>query len=267
MLLPLAFLALLIASRFAYPWVADPSVVAADVARLYLNFMAFAARGFVGLVGWAALAWWAAAGRVTKLGAGLGLVFHGLAVTVVATDWVLVIAPHYSDSAIGMELATQQLLLALAFVGLIQPGRAIAQARGDIGGLMLACALGAVYLGLMTFIVKWYGDQPIDSAWYFARAEGVPWISLLVAMLFGALIPIVGLAWRGLRERASGLWWMSASIMLGVAARDLWWFDASALACLAAVLASLGLAAISLALIPRRLGSEHPVAIGGQSHA
>ena len=52
----------------------------------------------------------------------------------------------------------QQILVALAAIAAFQPWRAVAIADGDVGGLMLAAVLGAFYLRLMTFIVKWYGD-------------------------------------------------------------------------------------------------------------
>ena len=98
--------------------------------------------------------------------------FDGLAVSVIAVGWMLSIDPQFSDSAFGAEIAVQQILVALAAIAVFQPRRAVAIADGDIGGLMLATALGAFYLGLMTFIVKWYGDQPVDAAWYLSRARG-----------------------------------------------------------------------------------------------
>jgi hypothetical protein len=108
--------------------------------------------------------------------------------------------PRFSDSAFGAEIAVQQILVALAAIAVFQPQRAVEIADGDIGGLMLAAALGAFYLGLMTFIVKWYGDQPVDAAWYLSRAHGARLGFLVGAVLLGAVAPVVGCAWQRVRE-------------------------------------------------------------------
>ena len=144
----------------------------------------------------------------------------------------------------------QQILLALAAVAAFQPRRAVEIADGDIGGLLLAAALGAFYLGLMTFIVKWYGDQPVDAAWYLARAHGL-WLGFLVAaILFGAVAPIVGCAWERVRGSPSALRFVGVSTIVGVGLHDVWlagygtpWLTAST-----ALLAVIAMAGISAGL-------------------
>ena len=153
-----------------YPWAASGAAAAPDVAHFYLNVSAFAAVGFVAVIGWATIGALLAAGAVGLLGASIALVFHGFAVSLVAVQWMLSLDPRYSDSAFGAEIAVQQIMLALAAIAVIQPRRSVEIADGDIGALLFATSLGAFYLGLMTFIVKWYGDQPVDAAWYLARA-------------------------------------------------------------------------------------------------
>ena len=149
------------------------AVTAPDVARFYFNVPAFAARGFVATCRLGRRRP-SRRGRPSRppRGRRSRSSFHGFAVSLIAVDWMLSIDPRFSDSAFGAEIAVQQILLALAAVAAFQPRRAVEVADGDIGGLMLATALGAFYLGLMTFIVKWYGDQPVDAAWYLARAHG-----------------------------------------------------------------------------------------------
>ena len=52
----------------------------------------------------------------------------------------------------------------------------------------------------MTFIVKWYGDQPVDAAGHLARSHGL-WLAFLVGgFLLGAVAPIVGCAWERVRQ-------------------------------------------------------------------
>ena len=236
-----------------YPWANGGAGTAPDVARFYLNVPAFAGRGFVAIIVWAAIGLLIASGRLGLLGASVALVFHGLAVSLMAVGWMLSIDPRFSNSAFGSEIAVQQIVLALAAVAVFQPRRAVAIADGDIGGLLLAAALGAFYLGLMTFIVKWYGDQPVDAAWYLARAHGL-WLGFLVgAVLFGAVAPIVGCAWERVRGSPFALRLVGLSTIVGVVLHDLWLAGSAApdLTVPAALLAMIAMAGISVGLAPR----------------
>jgi hypothetical protein len=133
----------------------------------------------------------------------------------------------------------QQILVALAAIAVFQPRRAVAIADGDIGGLMLAAALDAFYLGLMTFIVKWYGDQPVDAAWYLERAHGARLGFLVGAVLLGGVAPVVGCAWERVRGSPPAMRVVGVSTLVGVALHDLWFAGsaAPALAAPAALLA------------------------------
>ena len=74
----------------------------------------------------------------------------------------------------------------------------------------------------MTFIVKWYGDQPVDAAWYLARSHGL-WLAFLVgAVLLGAVAPIVGCAWERVRGSPSALRAVGVSAIVGIGLHDLW---------------------------------------------
>ena len=253
LLLPIFFALLLPGLHALYPWANGGAGTAPDVARFYFNIPAFAGRGFVAVLAWAAIGLLVASRRLGLLGAAIALVFHGVAVSLIAVDWMLSIDPRFSDSAFGAEIAVQQILVALAAVAAFQPRRAIDVADGDIGALMLASALGAFYLGLITFIVKWYGDQPVDAAWYLARARGL-WLGLLVgAVLFGALAPIVGCAWERVRESPSALRLVGLSTLVGVALHDLWLAGSAAPALTGpiALLAVVAMAGMSVGLAPR----------------
>ena len=248
LLLPVLFAFLFFGLRTLYPWADGGIGTAPDVARFYLNVPAFAARGFVALVVWAAIGFLVASGRLGLLGASVALVFHGFAVSLMAVDWMLSIDPRYSNSAFGVEIAVQQIVLTLAAVAVFQPRRAVEIADGDIGGLLLAAALGGFYLGLMTFIVKWYGDQPVDAAWYLARAHGV-WLGFLIgAVLLGAVVPIVGCAWQRVRGSPGAMRGIGVSTLVGVGLHDLWLAGSAApvLAAPAALLTVAAMAGISL---------------------
>ena len=187
--LPLFFIVLAFSVTLIYPWAREGASIAPEVGRLMLNARLFAIYGLVALVGWTAIALLLTAGRLGLLGASLSLVFHGVAVSVVSVAWLLSVDPRFTDSGFGAEIAVQQILFALAAIAALSPARAIAFAKGDIAALLLASALGAFYLGLMTFIVKWYGDQPDDAAWYLARAHGLAFALLVGALVFGTAVP------------------------------------------------------------------------------
>jgi hypothetical protein len=269
-LLPIYFAFLFAGLKTLYPWANGGASTAPDVARFYFNVPAFAAVGFVALIGWAAIGAMLAVGTLGLLGASIALVFHGFAVSLVAVQWMLSVDPRYSDSAFGAEIAVQQIMLALASIAAVQPRRAVEIADGDIGGLLFATSLGAFYLGLMTLIVKWYGDQPVDAAWYLARAHGL-WGFLAGAFLLGSVVPIVGCAWERVRASPAAMRAVGLSAIVGIFLHDLWFAGSAApdLAAPAALLAVIAMAGVSVGLAPlldRRLSPRtHRLRTHGRS--
>lgn len=261
--LPFFFVFLLAGLRVLYPWASAGAGAAPDVARLYLNAPVFAACGFLALLGWAAIGLMLATGRLGLLGVSIALVFHGFAFSLTAVAWCLSIDPSFSDSAFGAEIAVQQIMLALAAIAAFQPRRAVALADGDVGGLLLATSLGAFYLGLMTFIVKWYGDQPVDVAWYLTRSHGL-WLVLLAgAILLGAIAPVVGCAWERVRASPAALRAIGVCAIAGVSLHDVWLVGpgAPALAIVTGLLAVIAMVGVSVGLAPhidRRLSRWAP---------
>ena len=255
--LPLFFAVFAPFVGLVYPWARDAASNASDVSRLFLNKPLFAFYGLSALVGWAVIAALLAAGRLGLLGVSLGLVFHGVAISAVAVAWLLSLDQRFADSAFGAEIAVQQILLALAAVAALAPLRAVAVAKGDIGALLFATALGAFYLGLMTFIVNWYGDQPDDAAWYLARAHGLSFGFLLGALALGAAVPILACAWERVRTNAFAMRVVGLITILGVFLHDLWLANAASVSALSAFAAVAAMAGLSLGLAPlldRRLG-------------
>ena len=249
-LLPFFFVIMALPVGAIYPWARDGASVAPDVERLMLNTPLFAAYGLLALLGWAAIALLLTTGRLGLFGASLSLVFHGVAVSVVSVAWLLSIDPSFTDSAFGAEIAVQQILFALAAIAAFSPQRAIELAKGDIAALLLASALGAFYLGLMTFIVKWYGDQPDDVAWYLARAHGLAFVLLLGALVFGAAAPILACSWERVRRSARVMRLVGLCAIFGIFLHDLWLVNATIFAVLASVASLMVVAGVSLAIAP-----------------
>jgi hypothetical protein len=60
--LPILFTVLFVGLKTLYPWAASGAATAPDVAHFYLNVPAFAAVGFVAVIGWATIGALPAAG-------------------------------------------------------------------------------------------------------------------------------------------------------------------------------------------------------------
>jgi hypothetical protein len=243
LLLPPFFVVIALSVGAIYPWARGDGSAAPDVMRLILNSRVFAIYGFVALIGWATVALLSTTGRLGLFGASLSLVFHSVAVSVLSVAWMLSVDPRFSDSAFGAEIAVQQILFALATIAVLTTERAVAVAKGDIAALLVASALGAFYLGLMTFIVKWYGDQPDDVAWYLARVRGPAFVLLLGALVFGAAAPILACSWERVRTSARAIQLVGVSTILGIFLHDLWLVNATlfvVLAGLASLVVMLG---------------------------
>jgi hypothetical protein len=250
LLLPLFFVVIALSVGAIYPWARDGTSIAPDVGRLILNAPLFAAYGFVALVGWTAIALLLTTGRLGLFGASLSLVFHGVAVSVISVAWLLSVDLRFTDSAFGAEIAVQQILFALAAIAVLSPQCSIDLAKGDIGALLLASALGAFYLGLMTFIVKWYGDQPDDASWYLARAHGRALVLLLGTLVFGTAVPILACSWERVRVSVRAMRFVGLCTIFGIFLHDLWLVNATIFAVLASVPSLMVMAGLSLALAP-----------------
>lgn len=158
--------------------------------RIWLSWPFFGARGLAALAFW----WWLSRrllGRgLSVLGAGLALAAHGIAVTLIGTDWLLGAVPGQPNSAIGMILGVMQIGAACAAALVL--GTAEEQHRQDFAKLAFAAALGLSYLFFMDFLIVWYGDLPSRVAFYAVREDwpwaGIPALAVLVA-LCGTLAP------------------------------------------------------------------------------
>jgi hypothetical protein len=242
-LIGLAFLPVLSGAGLIFPWASHPDAAGKDVSPLYLNTGFFALRGGLALIGLSVVAVLLLRGRGGRLLAALGLVFYAVAVDFVSVDWMLSLAPRFSSSAFGAEMAIQQILTALALLLVCPAARSEGEAR-DLAGLTLAAALGVLYMETMSLIINWYGDQPDRAAWYLDRVAGV-WLWLaLGALVFGAVGPIAALLFARVRASPAALRIVGASLLSGVALHDLWLIAPSG-ARAAAPAAVLGIVAIA----------------------
>jgi hypothetical protein len=218
----IAFVPLAFGLSAPYRWAVDPTGIRQAVAQVYLNEPAFLLRTAVALFGWSALAFLVVKGRCTELAAGLGLVFYGIFISLVAVDWILSIDSSFSSSAFAAGIAIEQLLSALSFAALVGPGARNGTAGADLGGLIIATLLGTVYLDLMSFIVIWYGNLPDKAAWYLTRGRnGWEWLIVAAAFL-GALLPFLILLKSSFRQSPIALRIVGTLTLTGVFLHVIW---------------------------------------------
>jgi hypothetical protein len=253
----IAFLPIAAASVLIFPW-GRGGGVPADVARLYLDPALFALRSAVMLIVWAALGLLAVRRRIGQLPAALGLALHVVAIGAIATDWVLSTDPSYRATAFGAAFGVQQLLAALAWAAVLAPEPSGERTAGDLGGLLIATVAGTVYLGLMTFIVVWYGDLPDKAAWFLARGrDGWGWV-LAATFVLGALGPFLALLLSRVRHDRGALRIVGVAILAGILLHDAWLMGPALdpWATPAAIVALAAMAAGGAALLSRREAAE-----------
>ncbi len=212
----------IVLDRWIFPWASDPATAGRGVAAVDLNGWSLALRGVLLLGGMALVGWRARAGVLPPLLAGLALLGYGVLMDLAAFDWLLSLDPHYTSSAIGMQIIVLQLLSALCVVVLFTDAPAEDDVWGDYGSLMLACLLGEAYLLLMTLVVHWYGDLPAQAAWYLARSEGGWQRFEIAATVLGALGPGAALMFGAVRRSPSGVRTAALAALAGVVAELVW---------------------------------------------
>ncbi|AWN43098.1 hypothetical protein [Methylobacterium durans] len=244
----LAFLGVAAGLPADYPWATGQGAAKADVLRLYLDPALFLLRAGVTLAGWSLLALLCLTGRCGKLAAGLGLAFYGLTISLVAVDWILSVEPGFNSSAFASEIALHQILAALAWAAILSPPGLGARGASDLAGLVLAALLGVLYMGLMSYIVAWYGDLPPKAAWYMKRGEGAWGAVLAAAFLAGGLIPFAMLLVSAVRRSPATLRVVGLLVLVGLALH-LAWYVLPAYGAGAGLAAAFGLPCLALLAI------------------
>ena len=222
-LLIVAFLPVVAALPWLYPWLGDAHLPKQDVAALYLNVPAFVLRTVIGLVGWSLIAWLLPRmrGPAGTLLAGIGLIFYAVTITLLSTDWILSAEPPFISESFGVSIAAAQMLAALAYAALAAPPLDGRSTR-DLAGLTLALCLAVTYLNFMAVLVIWYGDLP-DKVFWFVERLHLPWnVIAVAASIFGTALPILALIFARVRMNRNALRTVAGSILFGLVLYDTW---------------------------------------------
>jgi len=232
--MPLALLLLLpvlVRLDLVFPWAGDTALLPAKVqAKLaYLNapfFLArFAACAAVWLgLAWLVLGWTAPPGRSSGRGHAVGLILHGIAVSVFSIDWMLSLEPGFVSTVYAMTEASAQTVGAgaLALVVLvagrqveIRPGSDGVSPGEDVANMLFGFLLTWAYLAFMQWLVVWAGDLPDEIHWYLLRMRGGWQYLMLAAILTGFAIPFAGFLSRRLKRTHAGLLWLGILVGAG----------------------------------------------------
>jgi hypothetical protein len=230
----------------AVPLIAAQAFIAPpDHLRVYMGAPAFAARTIVALAIWAVVGWLAAGRRLGTLAAALALLVHGVLVSVLANDWMLGGSSGQPYSAIGMVLATQQIVAGTACACVV--GKGDGRTLNDLSKLMIGGCLGLTYLLFVDWLIVWYGNLPPRVDFYLARmTDG--WDALpLAALALGLLAPIAA---KTFLSGTTAIRVAGGCALAGVLLADIWLVGprGGALAAIAAALLSTTLIAAVLAL-------------------
>ena len=204
-----------------YPWVFGHGSVPADVAAWYLNPPFFIGRTALAFCGWTLLVFLLPrlTGAAATVAAGVGLIFYGVMICVLGTDWVLSLEPNFVSTSFGATLAFTQLASALAWTAIVARDDGD-PAFADLGGLLLATLLGIVYMNFMAVLVIWYGDVPERVAWFVVRTHG-PWPLLAwLALICGSAVPILALFLGRWRRSPRALRSIAGIALCGIALYD-----------------------------------------------
>jgi hypothetical protein len=228
-LLALLFVPLALGVEWLYPWAgpegeSDPTL---EHKRAYLNVTAFVVRAVVYFAIWIGIATllnhWSRQqqehfdpkrARQAQMFSGPAVLFHGLAITFAAIDWLMSLEPHWYSSIFGVVVGTAQTLPALAFAVLVLSVLAerppVSEQMApvtwqDLGNLLLAFTMMWAYIAFSQFLLIWAGNLPEETSWYIHRMTGgweaVGW----VLILFQFAMPFLLLLSRKVKRRHATL--------------------------------------------------------------
>ncbi len=237
-LMALLFIPILIGMGDLFLWTHNDIVAADEVLHskhAYLNVPFFIARAAICFAIWIALTWfisrWSTEQDRTgnyRLSdylrnlSGPGIVVFGLTVTLVTTDWVMSLDPHWTSSIFGILFMGGWGLSALTFVTLVlalldryEPIRSALTSKHfqDLGTLIFAFVMLYTYFAFSQFLIIWSGDLPEEIPWYLRRMRGGWQFIGFALFLFHFAVPFLLLLSRKLKARVPVMGAIAAGLL------------------------------------------------------
>jgi hypothetical protein len=247
---PASLIALFSLSRL-YPWTRAESLANPVIAgkAVWLNAPFFSLRVVL------CLGLWAIAYRIFVIGsmrqdrdrdprfnvrarrfAPLFMILFGIAITVVAFDWISSLEPTWYSDVFGVYLFAGAFLsglaaTTLAILYLRSQGR-LTRIGPDhlhnLGGFLFAFTVFWSYIGFAQYLLMWYANVPEEVFWYKERLQGACGGLLLALAVFHFLVPFFLLISRDAKSNPKFLFW-TAIFMLVSHWLDLYWMIVPAL--------------------------------------
>jgi hypothetical protein len=246
-----ASLIALFSLRILYPWARAGSLANSAIAgkAVWLNAPFFSLRVVL------CLGLWTIAYRIFVIGsvrqdrdrdprfnvrarrfAPLFMIFFGIAITVIAFDWISSLEPGWYSDVLGVYLFAGTFLSGLAATTL---AILYLRSRGrltrigpdhlyNLGGFLFAFTVFWSYIGFAQYLLMWYANMPEEVFWYKVRLQGACGGLLLALAIFHFLIPFFLLIPRDAKSSPKFLFW-TAILMLVSHWLDLYWMIVPAL--------------------------------------
>jgi hypothetical protein len=246
-----ASLAALFSLRILYPWARGESLADPAIAGKagWLNAPFFSLRVVL------CLGLWIIAYRIFVVGsirqdrdrdprfnlrarrfAPLFMILFGIAITVVAFDWISSLEPAWYSDVFGVYLFAGTFLAGLAATTLAilylrnlgRLTRIVPDHLYNLGGFLFAFTVFWSYIGFAQYLLMWYANLPEEIFWYRERLQGACGGLLLALAIFHFLVPFLLLMPRDAKSSPKFLFW-TAILMLVSHWLDLYWMIVPAL--------------------------------------
>ncbi|TPL07087.1 hypothetical protein FJ938_11285 [Mesorhizobium sp. B2-4-14] len=220
-----------------FPWASTDGAALPETVReklAYLNVPFFLLRFVVCAAIWLSLAWlvlgWTAEDessdrRDAGKGCAVGLIVHGVAVTVFAIDWMLSLEPEFTSTiyafleaaseVVGAFTLAMIMLAAKRAIEILPGGEEDVALSEDVANMAFGFMLMWAYLAFMQWLVIWGGDLPEEIHWYVIRSSH-GWQYLLWLLIAGQFaLPLAAFLSRDVKRSHAGLLGLAGIVLAG----------------------------------------------------
>lgn len=133
--------------------------------------------------------------------AACGLFIYALCMTLASTDWAVTVEPDWISPEYPLLLASGQAVIAIS-VALLLAGDPWRRRAAEPAAAFLQTAVAAwIFTQFIQFLVIWSADKESDISWYLHRWHLGTTVAVLIAFVFGFVVPLVVLFAPRLRRR------------------------------------------------------------------